>query len=307
MWGDSYGWAVSAARTRSKESGAQLLRMVAQMVVDKALDEIVAMVVARMPAQRERLTGLGAGGFEGFGQQLLFDQELVGQALVDEDACRVGGGGLRAHQLAGVMPGPFGLVFAQIAAESLVAPGAVERVGNRCKGRDRLEPAGVAQRQGQRAVAAHAVAEDAQTLQVHGQLAADQGQQVVEDVAFHAPVQRPGPGGRVQVEAGAHAKVPAVGLARQARTARAGIGADQGDIEFGGQALGSGLDHEGFFGAGQAGQIEQGRDLLAHHGLGRQIDRELHGEADLGTMVLVIALGATKAGVGVFEFHGAYS
>ena len=45
MWGDSYGWAVSAARTRSKESGAQLLRMVAR---GHTLDEVAqAMGVTR--------------------------------------------------------------------------------------------------------------------------------------------------------------------------------------------------------------------------------------------------------------------
>jgi hypothetical protein len=61
-----------AGRTAAGRSGLQLLRVVAQVVVDKGLDEVVAVVVACMAAQRERLAQLGAGGFQRFGQQLAF-------------------------------------------------------------------------------------------------------------------------------------------------------------------------------------------------------------------------------------------
>jgi hypothetical protein len=59
--------------------------MKAQVVFDEALDEVVAVVVAGVAAQRQRLADRGAGGFEQVGMQLL-GQEFVGQALVDQDA-----------------------------------------------------------------------------------------------------------------------------------------------------------------------------------------------------------------------------
>lgn len=71
----------------------QLPGVVAQVVVHEALDEVVAVVVARVAAQRERLAHGRAGGLEQVRVQLL-GQEFVGQALVDEDARGVGCGGL---------------------------------------------------------------------------------------------------------------------------------------------------------------------------------------------------------------------
>ena len=58
--------------------------MVPQMVFDDAGDEVVAVVVAGMPAQRQRLAGGCAGGFKQVGVELV-GQELVGLALVDLD------------------------------------------------------------------------------------------------------------------------------------------------------------------------------------------------------------------------------
>ena len=68
---------------------------------------------------------------------------------------------------------------------------------------------------------------------------------------------RPGRLGRIEIEAGADAEIPAVGFARHVGAARAGVGRDQGQAQFGGQPLGAGLGHEGFFVAGQAGQVDQ--------------------------------------------------
>ncbi len=247
--------------------------MPAQVVVDKALDEVVAVVIARMAAQRERLAQLVAGGLQGLGQQLFFMQKLVGQALVDQDAGRVGRLGLGLHQCAGVMLGPEGLVGfqspTQIARKGFLAPGAVHGVGNGRKGRQAFEQTRMAQRQRQRPMGAHAVAKDAQALGVYGQVAGQQGNQLIREIAFHAPVAFPRGLLGIEVKAGAHAKVPAVRLAGRVGATRAGVGGDQGDVQHRSQALGAGLGHKGFFGAGQSGQIQQGRHLLAHHGLGR--------------------------------------
>lgn len=59
--------------------------MVAQVVFDEGADEVVAVVIARVAAQREGLAGFGASGLEQVGVQL-FGQECVGQALVHQDA-----------------------------------------------------------------------------------------------------------------------------------------------------------------------------------------------------------------------------
>jgi len=67
----------------------QLLRVMAQMLRHKTGNEIVAVVVARMLAQRERLLGRRAGGFKQMRMQLL-GQKFVGQTLVDQDAAGVG-------------------------------------------------------------------------------------------------------------------------------------------------------------------------------------------------------------------------
>ena len=84
--------------------------MVAQVVVDKALDEVVAVVVAWLAAQLQRLADAGAGGFKGFGKELLFDEKFVRQALVDQDAAGVRRSGLRRHQRAGIVVEPLRLV-----------------------------------------------------------------------------------------------------------------------------------------------------------------------------------------------------
>jgi hypothetical protein len=65
-------------------------RVVAQVVFHHAGDEVVAVVVARVPAQDQRLAGVAAGGFKQMRVQLL-GQEFVGLALVDEAAAARGG------------------------------------------------------------------------------------------------------------------------------------------------------------------------------------------------------------------------
>ena len=60
-------------------------------------------------------------------------------------------------------------------------------------------------------------------------------------MAFHALVARPGLLRCVEVKACAHAKVPAVGLARRIGAARTGIGRHESQTQLGRQALGAGF------------------------------------------------------------------
>ncbi len=74
--------------------------------------------------------------------------------------------------------------------------------------------------------------------------------------AFHAEMRCPGRFGGIEVEAGAlpHVIRRIVG---DAVTARACVGRDQHQAEFGGEPLGAGLDGKGFLGAGQAGEAPE--------------------------------------------------
>ena len=68
-------------------TAGQIAAVEAQMVFDEARNEVIAVVVAGVAAQFERLAGGAAGFLEGFRIQLL-GEEFVGQALVDQDAVR---------------------------------------------------------------------------------------------------------------------------------------------------------------------------------------------------------------------------
>ena len=87
----------------------QLCGVVPHVVLDEAGDEIVAVIVAGVPAQGQGLAGLGAGGLEPLRLQLR-GQELVVQALVHQDRAAEGAA---SHQLAGVVFGPGAVVVAQ--------------------------------------------------------------------------------------------------------------------------------------------------------------------------------------------------
>src|SRR6185437_3010497 len=90
-----------------------------QMVFDEALHEPVAVIVARLQAQRERLPGVTARLFEQLGTQL-FAQESVGVTLVDQDGAVEAFA--RANQCAGIVRVPCIAVVAEIARQCLVSP-----------------------------------------------------------------------------------------------------------------------------------------------------------------------------------------
>jgi threonine dehydrogenase-like Zn-dependent dehydrogenase len=87
-----------------------------------------------------------------------------------------------------------------------------------------------------------------------------------------------------------------VAAAGDAGIARAGIGRDQHHAVLRGPALRTGRDHEGLFGPGQPGQIEQHRHQLPLL-LRRMEDREAHRQAGLARVMSVERLHAAEAGV----------
>ena len=143
--GDEFLARVASAPTRGPErhpegrrpgcngSTGQAARVVRQMVGDERLDEVVAVVVARMAAEIEPLVGLPARRFEQVGMKLRL-QELVVLALVDEDrpAPRTG-----ADEGGGVVRGPGRPIVSEVAAERLLAPRALRGGANRSERGDR--------------------------------------------------------------------------------------------------------------------------------------------------------------------------
>ncbi len=93
--------------------------MPAQMVVHEAGDEVIAVVVTGLSAQRQRDARFGASLLEQFGAQLR-REELVGVADIHQqvrDLCAV------VDQRHGVVLAPGLVILAEVAAQGLDAPG----------------------------------------------------------------------------------------------------------------------------------------------------------------------------------------
>src|SRR4051794_5547309 len=128
-----------------------------QVILDEAGDEVVAVIVAFTPPQDQRLARLGARGLEPLRLELAVE-ELVAGTLIDEQ--RAAEALARAQQRDRVPGGPTGPIGPEVARERLLSPG---HLAGRADGRKRRHAAiavGVPQRQRQRAMAAHRVAED---------------------------------------------------------------------------------------------------------------------------------------------------
>ncbi len=90
-----------------------------QVILDETGNEVVAVVVARMPTQQQRLPTLGTCLIEQLGLEL-GGEEAIRLTLIDQDraAERV-----PPHQLARVIVGPGGGVFAQITGSAFCPHG----------------------------------------------------------------------------------------------------------------------------------------------------------------------------------------
>ena len=101
--------------------------MVGDVVFDERADEVVAVVVARFPVQRQRLARCPARRLEQIGMQLL-GEKFIGQALVNQDRRSA-----RAllDERGGIVLLPQLSVFTEVPAESLDSPWALHRCADR--------------------------------------------------------------------------------------------------------------------------------------------------------------------------------
>ena len=197
----------------------QVFRSMLDVVFRKARDEEVRVIVVGLVAHLDAFDARPLDGLlEVLGEQLLLVVEVVASADVDEAGQLRAALELGPDQFCGVAAGPQGLILAaKVAAERLLAPGALARVADGRQRADAAVLARVLQEQGEGAVAAHAVAGNghARLVELVAKGAEDGLGQLLGDVRLHVVVLLPGLGRGVNVEAGALAKVPAVLLARQ--------------------------------------------------------------------------------------------
>src|SRR5687768_15672603 len=100
----------------------------AEVILHERRDEVVRVIVAFVPAQRELLSRRLARFDEELRAQLAFE-ELVGETLVDEEL--EGKRAARANELARVVLGPRRAVLAEIAGERLLTPRHTRRSDDR--------------------------------------------------------------------------------------------------------------------------------------------------------------------------------
>src|SRR4029450_8883485 len=95
--------------------------MIPQMIRNEGRDEVVAMVVSRLPSQRQGIAHVACGLFEQLGTQLHVEK-LIGRALVDENRwatlCVLQS--LQQHR--GIVSVPLAAIRAQVTSERLLSP-----------------------------------------------------------------------------------------------------------------------------------------------------------------------------------------
>src|SRR5690606_18275156 len=125
--------------------------MMAQVVVNETGDEVIAVVIAGLQTQRQRVTDSIGRSLQCLRLELNLEK-VITITLIDQQRQSLRGLG---QQRAGIPLAPARTVVAQVIGERLLAPGTVERVTDRRKRRDRLVAPRILQRANQRAVAAH--------------------------------------------------------------------------------------------------------------------------------------------------------
>ena len=125
--------------------------MVIDVILNKGLYEVVAVVIARVHSQNQFLIRGGTGPGEYIRVELL-GQELICFALVNQDRILPSAG---SNQLGGVMIGPSFLICSQVTRERLDTPGTPGRRADRRKGGNRSVDLRVCQGERQRTVPPH--------------------------------------------------------------------------------------------------------------------------------------------------------
>ena len=90
----------------------------------------------------------------------------------------------------------------------------------------------------------------------------DHRQQFADDPRLHPEVRAPWRLRGIEVKPCAFAKIPVLCCAVDAGVARAGVRRDEHEAQFGGDPLCTCLDGEGFLGAGQTREVEEGGTRL---------------------------------------------
>ncbi len=209
----------------------------------------------------------------------------------------------RPDKGAGVMVLPRRLVGTQIAFQGILPPGHLGRRDDRREGGQRGVAVRVANRDSERAMAAHRVAHDPRRTFRDRKFAGDKRRQFVGDVVVHPVVSRPGFFGGVDVETGAQAEIiGAVGVVRHVVAARAGVGCDDDQPELRRDALETRLRRRVFPCAGQPREVPD-HGAGARPGLRRQKDGKLHPGAGGLASVCIDTLEAFETAPARYRLH----
>ena len=108
----------------------ELKRVMAQVILDETGNEVVAMVVTRLPAQGQRVIGRFRCCFKRFRFELRHEK-IIPVALVDQDRQFFG---CTRQQGAGIPFAPVRAIFAQVTGKRLFAPRCAHRIADRREG-----------------------------------------------------------------------------------------------------------------------------------------------------------------------------
>ena len=273
----------------------QRVRVELDVIRHERGDEKVRVVEPRALPNRNFLAHGFRRGFKRVHAELL-RKELIIQALVDEDVGVHGGSG-GFEERRGVVCGAVDAVC----GKRLLTPRALRRIADwrECAG-GRPRVRGL-ERDGEGAVAAHAVPADGFEPWCRGQVAFDERRELSRDVRVHLEVFRPWVRGGVDVEACAFAEVVGV-VVGDVVAPRGGVREHHHASELGARLERAALLHRVVVGAGQAGEVVNDGALGEGRGW-RDVDGEGHVGARGGGGVGVLAYLAAEGFVGGFELH----
>ena len=207
----------------------------------------------------------------------------------------------RAHQLTAVVLLPGFTIVAQVGFQRLLAPGAIDRVGDRAERRNRAITFRVLQGNGDGSVTTHRVSGNG-TLLADRKVGFNQLRQLFHHVVVHLVMRLPRLLSRVDVKTRPLTQIVLITVSNVIAT-RAGVGCDNRNAQLRRNPLGTGFLHEVLVGAGQAGQPVQHWHHAALSHLRRQINRKAHAAVEHRRIVLVLLVPAIETFVLTDHFH----